>query len=207
MNLKDATTYFDHNFFDDRYCVCTRKRRYSNNSSSGQALLLWRRINFVTDLTARWNEIFQWVIAANDATSLAMLCANFYGELKFWKIMPTPSILTYTAHAVMNFLRMLYFNKLCSQLVVESINLQSVVKTKASENWTNIGESDRKAFHMVLAIIQSTPPRATPFGMYSVSPTTLLTMTSIAVTYLIVLLQSPEANFDSTSNCTVPTST
>ena len=83
-----------------------------------------------------------------------------------------------------------------SSVIISSQLHRSVSKFRAalnylmSKHWNRISKEDRDLLRSFMWSIQSDPLVASPLGVYKVTPSVLLSVFSVVVSYVIVLLQS-----------------
>lgn len=81
---------------------------------------------------------------------------------------------------------------LCSRLHIAGDHLQSKMSQFLAQKWFLLQPCERQFLTAFLLRVQDRGTAASPLGLYSIRPSTLLTLLSIWITYLIVLLQFSE---------------
>ena len=80
---------------------------------------------------------------------------------------------------------------LMSSQLHQSVNkLHAVLNYLLGHNWDKMAKEERKLLRSFLTRLQSDQLVASPLGLYYITPTTLLTVFGLVVSYVIVLLQS-----------------
>ncbi len=113
----------------------------------------------------RANSLFGVLWFLNHGIRLIVICMMLYSELV------TSSLLT-------------------AQLYCASDRLRSLLANLLTQYWDSIPNGEREFLVVFIGQIQSDPVAATPLGLYNVTPSFLLTVASLSVSYVIILLQS-----------------
>ena len=77
-----------------------------------------------------------------------------------------------------------------SQLHSSVTKFLSALNDLMSKHWNRITKEDRELLRSFMWSIQSDPLVASPLGVYKVTPSVLVSVLSVVVSYVIVLLQS-----------------
>ena len=71
-----------------------------------------------------------------------------------------------------------------------SEHLRVTLNSLLHQHWDLISKEDRELIQSFLCQLHTDPLAATPLSLYTITPSILLTLTSLTVTYLVILLQT-----------------
>jgi len=147
----------------------------------------WLRYETLSQLTDKANRLIGWLIFIDYAVKFSMLCVliyvlcrNFFNQDSF----------TFLFGALSYIFRLVACNILASRLHSESIRFESTVSSLVSLNCIHMTGQEREIIGFFLRRLEQNPLGAQVLGMIEITPKILLTMTSLIISYVIVLLQS-----------------
>lgn len=146
-----------------------------------------RRYETVVRLTERANDLFSLWIAVGHVALFFMICALAYTVMS--RIKNAEFEVFLYAMGLVFFIVRLAAPILMTSYVGSSYIRLKVVLSMALTNDT-LDREDRHRMKALLCRVKESPLAARPFNLYEISRSTLLTMTSLIVSYVIILLQS-----------------
>ncbi|KAI9563147.1 hypothetical protein GHT06_010605 [Daphnia sinensis] len=156
--------------------------------------LIWARFDNVDQLINQANSLFGKFLVCSQGVSLFMITALLYSVFYYLgdalRLRSTGLILPY----VMNFLS-LGFRFISSMLISAQLH-RSVGKFRMSLNyllsqhWNQMSKQDRDLLRSFLSRLYTDSLVACPLGLYNITPSILLSIIGLVVSYVIVLLQS-----------------
>lgn len=147
---------------------------------------LFNRYEKVSKLTDRANQLFGWMILVNQIVLFFMNCVLIYTVLSTLREPDWMTLIIGSGTFVYSF-RLVTTNLLTARLVPSHEKLKNSVLTLLISK--SIGPEDKKLFTL-FSHRMNNPMAAKPLGLYHIGPSTLVTIASLTVSYVIVLLQS-----------------
>ena len=149
----------------------------------------WLRYETLSQLTDKANRLFGWLIFIDYAVKFSMICVLFYVLCRNFFNQDADSF-TFLFGAISYIFRLVACNILASRLHSESIRFESTVSSLVSLNCIDMTGQEREIIGFFLRRLEQNPLGAQVLGMIEITPKILLTMTSLIISYVIVLLQS-----------------
>lgn len=150
---------------------------------------VWRQFEQLSNLIGRANCFFGSVIVMNHGIKLFGICSVSYSILYSYQTQP----LAVSGH-LSSLLSQVFFlvssTFLASRLYCSSMRLRTTLAALLSEHWDSVPKDDHVIVSVILGRLQSDPLSASPLHMYQISPSLLLSIASLSITYLVILLQS-----------------
>ena len=149
---------------------------------------VWEKYETIFDWVQRANKLFAILILSGYSAVFIFSATSIYMALK--NLTESYMLaLGFFSLFICSCLRTLFMNRLMSHLVISCGKLKSTVAELLSRKWTLLSEEDRLLLASFRSRLDTEVLAASPFDLYSVNPSNLLTMLSLIVTYTIVLLQ------------------
>lgn len=137
----------------------------------------------------RANTLFGLPVLLNHGIKFFLTLASLYSTVIFFRTTPVSSGV-YFAILVGNLYDFVHCTLLSAQPYCDCERLRAVLGGLLSEYWDLVPKEERDLLVVFLSRLQSDPLAAIPGGLYKITPSILLTMTSLTMTYLVILLQS-----------------
>lgn len=153
-----------------------------------------QRIRFhyemVSRLVEKVNQIFGGLIVLDHMTLFSMICALLYNILKTFRD-PNADTVRFSIGFVFFVLRLTVPILMASHLHTSSFKLRAALSA-AITNEAIVMNSEESSHRSILLLnwMNQNPLAARPLNLYNIHPTILMTMTSLVISYVIVLLQS-----------------
>ena len=147
---------------------------------------VWEKFETVHGFVNRANQLFSASILCIDGSAFLLKCLAFYNVLQD---IPIAEKLVFSMTRLTEVLQYVLMNRLMSHLTLAQEDLKTSLAALLSQNWQLLCEDDRSllvAFHTRL---DSVKLAASPFNLYNVKPSNILSMLSLIVTYVIVIIQ------------------
>ena len=147
---------------------------------------VWKKYETVHDFVNRANQLLGSSIFCIDISAFLLMCSGFYYALQD---VPTAEKLVFSVIRSIETLQFVLMNRLMSHPTFAQEELKTSLATLLSQKWALLCEDDRcllVAFHTRL---DSVKLAASPFNLYKVKMSNILSMVSLIVTYVIVLIQ------------------
>ena len=159
---------------------------------------IWCRFENLSSLVNRANKIFGPMIIINHGVSLFSLCCTVY-SLFYWiqsqgkvdaatQYVPWQGLLLYLLVLLPRIIFSIY---LMSELKKRSNSLTGAVTKLLAFRCNFSGKEERCNIKAFLNRLQFAGLSACPGGFYHITPSVLLNLLSLTVSYTIILLQSP----------------
>ncbi len=137
----------------------------------------------------RANSLFGVVLFLNHGMRLLVICIMLYSVLYLLQSSPVTAGI-YLINFCIHLYELVTSTLLTAQLFRASDHLHSHLAVLLTCYWDSIPNEKRKLLVHFNGRLQTDPLAATPLGLYNVTPSLLLTVASLAVTYVTILLQS-----------------
>lgn len=161
----------------------------SHNLFAIQVRQIFSNYNHLRVLVDRANSLFGSLIFQGYGMEFLVICTMLYTVLYQFQTSPETVGVFFTVLLV-NLYDLVFCTMLTSKVYRASENLRTVLATLLNRYWDSIARDERDILMVILGGLRTDPFAATPLGLYSVTPSILLTMASLVVTYVIIMLQS-----------------
>ena len=149
---------------------------------------VWEKYETVFDWVSKGNELFGSLILISYFMIFTLCVISSYMTLDTYKTSPRLSLCFFIIF-LLSTSRTLLMNRLMSHLVSSGDNLKSTTALILTRKWDKIPEKDRHVLVTFQARLNNEKIAASPFHLFTVHPSNILSMMSLIVTYIIVLLQ------------------
>lgn len=122
----------------------------------------------------------------NDLSGFFLKCL---GLDSLFHISPLGLVAGYFTFKSAEWIRTVTVNRLVSHLHLSCGQLQASAAALLSQKWHSLAEEDRSLLVAFQARLSYGTLAASPFEMYAVKPSNLVSMLSLILTYIVVLLQ------------------
>lgn len=146
------------------------------------------RYERVDNLVGRANRLFGWLIVTNHSVLFFMVCTLLYILLSTFRQPDHVTWISYFFGMMAFVVPLLVSTLMAAHLHISAGRLRLVVSIALNREILDPEESVR-ATHF-LSRMKESPLAARPLNLYDMKPSTLLTITSLTITYVIVLLQT-----------------
>ena len=137
----------------------------------------------------RSNSLFGALWFLNHCMRLSIICIMLYSVLYMFQSSPEDAGI-YLANLFTNVYELVICTLLTTKIYCASDQLRSVLTVLLTKYWDLIPNGERELVFFFIGRLQTDPLAATPLGLYNVTPSFLLTTTSLTITYCVILLQS-----------------
>lgn len=137
----------------------------------------------------RSNSLFGALWFLNHCMRLSIICIMLYSVLYMFQSSPEDAGI-YLANLLTNVYELVICTLLTTKIYCASDQLRSVLTVLLTKYWDLIPNGERELVFFFIGRLQTDPLAATPLGLYNVTPSFLLTITSLTITYCVILLQS-----------------
>lgn len=166
--------------------ACHHKRKASNDLQI-MILDIWIRYDEVSHLISRANSDFGPLVVINHGLVVFDLCCA--SVILFYQS-NTSGIAFYLPVVLICFGRMVWSVGLIGKVSEADAQTLSAVTTLHSREWPSMNRDERSVLRAFLNQLQQSRLTASPCQFYDVTPSLLLAVISLVVTYTIFLLQS-----------------
>lgn len=166
----------------------------------------WQRYDRVRHLVERADDLFGLIVLINLGMKLFAICIVIYSILKKNRLTGISAVLT-NDHQDRDW-ENLYLNLLVTNLVIflsrliflvfgfsklhlASGKLRKGANTLLNQHWCILNEESRQILAVFKADLSEDQLTPCPLGLFRITPSILLTMMGLAVSYIVILLQSP----------------
>ncbi len=151
--------------------------------------LIWSKYNELHDLVKRADFLLGSVIIVDYGIKFSMVCLLIFSGLHNYFTVPTIETATPFGIAFFYLLRFSYCIHLKSNLYK---NLQLLLHRMShihNRHWFKFDVEERKTFSTFQDQVNRDQLTATPSNLFTITPSLLLTLLSLTITYVIILLQ------------------
>lgn len=168
---------------------CERGKREcgSNRELLGTNRIILR-YGKLSRLTDKANQFFGVMMVVDQTAILVMVCALLYTVTSTIKVIDL-NMLLYLSGLILFIARMMICNLMASHLSSSYVKLK-VVLAKAVCTNERMDPAERKRVQHLLSWMSQTPLCARPLNIYCITPSNLMTVSSLVISYVIVLLQT-----------------
>lgn len=145
----------------------------------------------VRSFVSRANSLFGVLLFLNHGMRLIVICMMLYYSV-FYLLPSSPvTVGIYLVNLVINLYELVVSTLLTAQLYCVSDRLRSLLTILLTRYWDLIPNGEQQFLVVFIGRLQTDPLAATPLGHYNVTPSfLLLTVASLALSFVIILLQS-----------------
>lgn len=155
---------------------------------------VWTRYENIGKLASRADFLFGYFIVYGQAGAIFFMTALIYSVLynlgDALKMRSVAPVLSYALNLIAIVFRFSSSMIISSQLHRSVSKFRTALNYLMSKHWNRITKEDRDLLRSFMWRIQSDPLVANPLGVYKVTPSVLLSVLGVVVSYVIVLLQS-----------------
>ena len=170
-------------------CASIPKTYLANETREKSFRLIWQQYETILRFVNRANDLFAILIIWGQFRSFSMTCVTFYlATMSMNK--RSDVVVSFVVLIFIDVLRVVFVNRLTSHLHFSRIQLQDTLGVLLSEKWYLMSDKDRQFLIVFQSRLSQGELGASPFNLYTISPTNLLSMLSLIVTYITVLLQT-----------------
>ncbi len=162
---------------------------------------MWARFEHLRQLLQRADQIVGPIIIINHGTTFFSICCSIYliiktstikkellsstlaesGLFNFWELLP--------GSIMFNTFRLLFCIFMIDKVQKQSDSLVTTTTRLSASRYRSTDKEERRIITILLNRVQSAGMIACPAGFYNITPSILLTLMSLIVTYTIILLQ------------------
>lgn len=174
---------------------CAKPYPLASNSSIFLAVKM--RIRHISNsyenlrsLVARANSLFGLQIFLSYAMEFVVIGTLVYTNIYGFRENKIHKMLVYSIILIINLFDLVSCNLLTSKIFHASQHLRTVLASLLNRDWDSITKNERDILFALLDCLRSDPLAASPLGLFRVTPSILLNMTSLIMSYVIIMLQS-----------------
>ena len=149
---------------------------------------VWEKYEAIYVWVNRANELFATFILLGYSGFFIMCSSTSFLGVKLLRKIPWLG-LVFIGIFLSTLIRTVFMNRLISHLTMSCGRLKSAIALVLSRKWNILSEEDRLLLTTFQERIDKDELNASPFDLYTVSPSNLLSMLSLIVTYTIVFIQ------------------
>ena len=147
---------------------------------------VWKKYETVYGFVNRGNHLFGSSIFCIDVSTFLLMCSGLYHALQD---VPIAEKLVFSVTRLIEVLQFILMNRLMSHPALAKEELKTSLAALLSQKWQLLCEDDRRLLVAFQARLDNGKLAASPFNLYNVKPSNILSMLSLIVTYMIVLIQ------------------
>ena len=158
---------------------------------------IWKRLEHINRMTERANKLFGKLVAFGHCVAVVMISALLYSTLYYFKDVGN-GLADRVACLFMNLVgftvRLVSCSLITSTLQRAARQMRITMTFLLSEHWEEIRKKDRDLVFLFHGRLQHQCDTlsASPLGLYNVTPSILLSILSVVVSYVIVLITSKQ---------------
>jgi hypothetical protein len=152
--------------------------------------LHWFNYVSLRNLVKEADHIFGSLMLIDYGMKFFMICMMTFSGLNEFRDCPLFEALAPLAMSAIYLLRLVTCVARKSHLFRSRELLQTALITSLNKNWFNLNAEQRKTLSSFQDQVERDQLTANPLGLFSVTPGILLTITSLSVSYIIILIQS-----------------
>ncbi len=180
--------------FNETLYLNTNRSSAPSQNVEDAIRLMWTRFEDINQLVGRANFLFGRLMFYNQGWLVFMITLLLYSILyKLKDALETQSadmILPYCLNVLAFIFRLISCTLISSQLHKSVSKLHTFLNYLLSHHWGTVSKDERELLRSFQTRLQSDHLVTSPLGLYHVTPTTLLTVLGLVVSYVIVLIQS-----------------
>ena len=147
---------------------------------------VWKKYETVHGFVNRANQLLSASILCIDGSAFLLIGLAFYHALQD---VPIAEKLVFSMTRLTEVMQYVLMNRLMSHLTLAQEDLKTSLAALLSQNWQLLCEDDRKLLVAFHTRFDNGKLAASPFNLYNVKPSNILSMLSLIVTYVIVIIQ------------------
>jgi len=183
-----AEMFSDHHSVRESGTWVTPESDINAPSSSGESFrLIWKRYETIFRSVDRANSLFGILVVNSQFRSFFAICLLFFIAFGTSSLPDVKTIML--SLMFIDILRTVYVNQFLSHLCLSRVRMQDTMAVSLCNNWYLMSEKDRQFLVTFQSRLYTGELAASPYELYSVNKTNLLSMLSLIVTYIIVLTQ------------------
>lgn len=161
----------------------------SNAIFASEVRLVFGFYQCLRTLIERANSLFGLLMFQGYGLDFIVICTTLYSVLYDFQSAPQMTIAYFTVMIIDTY-DFVSCTLLTSKAYDTSEQLRSRLATSIYRYWDLIPKEERDILLTFLQCLRSDPLAANPLGLYRITPSILLTMASLIVSYVIIMLQS-----------------
>lgn len=155
---------------------------------------IWTRFENIDDMVNRADSLFGSFMIYGQSGAIFFMTALIYSVLynlaDALKLRSAGPILSHSLNLIAVIFRFVSSLIISSQLHRSVGKFRTFLNYLLSQHWDRMTKEERELFRSFLWRLQTDPLVARPLGVYSITPSVLLSVFGIIVSYVIVLLQA-----------------
>jgi len=155
--------------------------------------LIWSHFEKLRVMMQRADDLFGPILILNHGVIFFIICATTFSILNIATMTESEFGLYFPIHLVSTFLfpsRLLLSVHLILKVHSAAERLLSIAASLSTQHWKYFDEKGQRVLHSFLCRLQHVKLAACPSGFYKITPSILLTMLSLIISYTIILLQN-----------------
>lgn len=174
--------------------LCKTLLKSSSCEVSVSIQLIWSRFDNIDQMINRANSLFGTFLVHGQGVSLFMITALLYSFFYYLgdalRLRSAGPILPYAMNFLVIGFRFISSMLISSQLYRSVGKFRMFLNYLLSQHWNQMSKQDRDLLRSFLARLHTDSLVACPLGLYNITPSILLSVVGLVVSYVIVLLQS-----------------
>lgn len=174
----------------------TTESKLSNQSASNSKILFASKVRQISashdslrTLISRANSLFGLLMFLSYGMEFVVICTMLYSVLYRLKTSPE-KIGIFLTVLIVNVYDLIFCTLLTAKTYRSSEHLRIVLASLLNRFWDLTAKEERDILLVLLGCLQTDPLSAIPLGLYRVTPNILMTITSLSMSYVIIMLQS-----------------
>ncbi|XP_057367483.1 uncharacterized protein LOC130688519 [Daphnia carinata] len=156
--------------------------------------LIWARFDKIDQLINQANSLFGKFLVCSQGVQLFMITALLYSVFYYLgdalRLKSTGPILPYVMNSLGIGFRFISSMLISSQLHRSVGRFRMSLNYLLGQHWNEMSKQDRDLLRSLLSRLYTDSLAASPLGLYNITPSILLSVAGLVVSYVIVLLQS-----------------
>ena len=150
--------------------------------------LIWEKYESIYHLVNRANHLFGVTMITNQFCLVCLTCTHIYLIINLYEYSPT--FYVYPIRVIFFVALTVWFNWLVSYLYLSCGELKTAIASLLSEKWQIIIQDHRDLLIFFYNRVDKEDLAACPLNLYRIDPTSLMSILTLHVSYVIVLLQA-----------------
>lgn len=160
----------------------------------GYVHLIWKKYDNIDRMVNRANSLFGTFWVCSQGVILFMITALLYSVFYYLddalKMQSIDQILPYLLNFVEFTFRLISGTLISSHLHKRTIQFRGTLNRLLNQHWDQLSKPDRELLRSFLSRLSTDHLVASPLDLYNITPSILLSVLGLVVSYVIVLLQS-----------------
>ncbi|XP_046636894.1 uncharacterized protein LOC124315327 isoform X2 [Daphnia pulicaria] len=160
----------------------------------GYVHLIWKTYDNIDRMVNRANSLFGTFWVCSQGVILFMITALLYSVFYYLddalKMRSIDQILPYLLNFIGLTFRLISSTLISSHLHQRTIQFRGTLNRLLNQHWFQLGKPDRELLRSFLSRLSNDHLVASPLDLYNITPSILLSVLGLVVSYVIVLLQS-----------------